>query len=100
MAEVGQREWKIPGQKTRRLAWGYTVTVNGKRTKSYRGEWTKEQAQEALAKVLLKIEAPKAQASGITFSQAIDRYLQAKARKKSVHSDRQYLRELSAARSR
>jgi hypothetical protein len=63
MAEVSQREWKIPGQRTKRLAWGYTVTVNvngePKRQKSYRAEWTKEQAQEALAKVLLQVELPK-----------------------------------------
>jgi hypothetical protein len=31
MATVDQRSWRIPGQKTKRLAWGYTVTVNGKR---------------------------------------------------------------------
>jgi integrase len=84
MAEVSQREWRIPGQRTKRLAWGYTVTVNGKRTKSYKAEWTKEQAQEALAKVLLKIEQPTQQASGITLKEATERYLLAKARKKSV----------------
>jgi integrase len=84
MATVDQRSWRIPGQKTKRLAWGYTVTVNGKRSKSYRAGWTKEQAQEALAKVLLKIEPPKPEAAGITFQEATVRYLAGKARKKSV----------------
>jgi len=88
MAEVNQRKWKIPGHRTKRLAWGFTVTmqVDGqpKRTRSYRAEWTKEQAQEALAKVLLQIETPKAQSSAVTLAEAAERYLQAKARKKSV----------------
>src|SRR2546422_923731 len=97
MAEVNQRKWKIPGQRTKRLAWGYTLTVNGKRTKSYRSEWSKEQAQEALAKALLQIEAPKPQASGITFAQAVDRYLATKARKRSIGEDKRQLEHLKSA---
>jgi integrase len=72
---ITQREWKIPGQRTKRLAWGYTITVNGKRTKSFRAEWSKDDAKEAEAKALLKIEAPKPQAEGIRLSEAAERYL-------------------------
>jgi integrase len=102
MAEVSQREWKIPGQRTKRKAWGYTVTVKRadgtpKRTKSYRAEWTKDQAEEALAKVLLQIEAPKAHAAGITLAQAAERYLASKARKRSIGEDKRQLEHLKGA---
>jgi integrase len=83
MAKVNQRLWKVPGQRTKRKAWGFTAEVNGKRRKSYRTEWTKDDAETALAKALLEIEAPKA-VSSITLAQAADRYLAAKARKKSL----------------
>src|SRR4030095_8515629 len=83
MAKVKQRLWKVPGQRTKRKAWGFTAEVNGKRRKSYRTEWTKDDAETALAKALLEIEAPKA-VSSITLAQAADRYLAAKARKKSL----------------
>jgi hypothetical protein len=99
MAEVSQREWRIPG--TKRKGWGFTLTtkVDGKpkRIKTYRTEWTKEQAQEALAKVLLKIEEPKPKASGITFKTAIEQYVAAKALKKTLASDERFLNEFSAA---
>jgi integrase len=91
MAKVNQRLWRIPGQRAKHKAWGFTVQVDGKQTKSYRAEWTKEDAEKALAAVLLKIEpAPKATA-GMTLAQAVDRYVAVKARKKSLAFDRQYL---------
>ncbi len=91
MAKVRQRTWTLPGQRTKRKAWGFTVEVNGKRRKSYRTEWTKDDAETALAKALLEIEAPKA-ASSITLAQAADRYLAAKTRKKSLDADERNLR--------
>jgi hypothetical protein len=96
MAKVNQRVWKIPGQRTKRKAWGFTAEVNGKRRKSYRAEWTKDDAETALAKVLLEIEAPKA-VSSITLAQAAERYLAAKARKKSLAEDKRQLEHLKAA---
>jgi integrase len=97
MAEVSQREWKTPGQRrAKRKAWGYTVTVpcspcphrdkkeptkvlhpkGVRREKGYRAEWTRDDAEKALAAVQLQIEtAPKAQASGITLGEACDKYL-------------------------
>src|SRR5690242_20188643 len=98
MAEVSQRAWKIPGQRTKRLAWGYTVMIGGKRRKSYHSEWTKEQAEAELAKVLLQIEEkPKQQGAGITLKEAVDQYLLTKARKKSLAFDKLYLNQLKAA---
>jgi integrase len=90
VATVNQRLWKVPGQRTKRKAWGYTAVINGKRVKSYKTEWSKEQAEEALAKALLQIKAPKAEGSGITFAEAKSRYLAAKARKKSIRGDARY----------
>jgi integrase len=84
MAKVNQRLWKIPGQRTKRKAWGFTAEVNGKRRKSYRAEWTRDDAQTALAKALLDVKEPVAASSGITLKDAVERYLAAKARKKSL----------------
>ena len=56
MAEVSQRGWKLPGQRAKRLAWGFTVTVGGKRVRQYRSEWTKDDAERELAKVKLGME--------------------------------------------
>ncbi len=35
MAKVNQRLWKVPGQRAKRKAWGYTAQVGGKQ-KLYR----------------------------------------------------------------
>ncbi len=95
MAKVRQRTWTIPGQRTKRKAWGY-VTVNeyGKQVRCFKAEWTKEQAQDALAAFLLKIEQPKAPPASITFAEAIERYTKAKARKKSIKDDERHLKAL------
>ena len=50
MAKVSQRLWKIPGQRTKRKAWGFTLQVEGKQVKSYRADWTREEAEAELAK--------------------------------------------------
>jgi integrase len=98
MAEVSQRAWRIPGQKTKRLAWGYTAVVNGKRTRAYRSEWSKEDAEKALAAVQLQIEQPQAEPQQImTFAQAVELYKQTKARKRTLHSDSVYLEDFKAA---
>ena len=82
-----------PGQRTKRKAWGYvTVGEHGKQVRCFKAEWTKEQAQDALAAHVLQIEQPKAQAPGITISEAIERYKKAKARKKSIKDDERHLK--------
>ena len=50
MAEVRQRTWTVPGQRTKRRAWGFTVVVNGKRKRYQSAEWSKEDAEAELAK--------------------------------------------------
>jgi integrase len=94
MAKVRQFTWKIPGQRTKRKAWGYVGIENGKQFRQFKSEWSKEQAQEALAAFLLKIEQPKVAVSSITFAVAVERYLATKARKRSLTEDARILGHL------
>src|SRR3989442_50300 len=95
MANVRQRTWKAPGQRAKRKAWGFTLQLeDGKRVKHYRAEWTREDAEAELAKKLLQIEPAKPKGAGITFGEAVDRYLAAKARKRSLTEDTRILGHL------
>jgi hypothetical protein len=96
MAKVSQRVWRVLGQRgAKRKAWGYTAQVieDGKRKQMrvYRAEWTREDAEKALAALLLQVEQQKATAPGLTLAQAIERYLATKARKRSLAKDRRTL---------
>lgn len=97
MARVNQRPWKVPGQRGKRKAWGFTVQVGGRQKRVYKSEWTRDNAEKALAAFLLKVEEPKAKTSGLTFAQAIERYLAAKAKKRSLDDDRRLLEHLKLA---
>jgi hypothetical protein len=80
MAEVVQRVWKSGPRKVRRTAWGYTVQVHGKQERKFNAAWTKEAAHTALAARLVTIDVPSpAPPSTLTFAEAVDRYLTAKA---------------------
>jgi integrase len=94
MAQVNQRLWKLPGQRTKRKAWGFTAQINGKQVRRYKAEWTQDDAEAELAKALLKIEPEKPKGPGITLDQAVERYLAAKSRKRSVSEDRRILGHL------
>src|SRR5215468_926353 len=95
MAKVRQRTWKIPGQRTKRKAWGFvTVGEDGKQIRVFHSDWSKEDAEKALAERTLKVEQPKPKATGITFAQAVERYLAAKARKRTVDEDRRIFERL------
>jgi len=92
VAKVRQRTWRIPGQRTKRKAWGFVTVENGKEVRLFKAEWTKEDAENALAARLLKLDQePKPKAPGLTLAQASERYLAAKARKRSLAKDRRYL---------
>ena len=97
MAKVNQRPWKIPGQRTKRKAWGYTVQVDGKQMRVYKAEWAREDAERALAARLLQVEQPKPKPSGLTLAQATERYLATKARKRSLREDKRILEHLKSA---
>src|SRR5262249_55391982 len=94
MAQVNQRLWKLPGQRTKRKAWGFTAQINGKQARRYKAEWTQDDAEAELAKALLKIEPEKPKGAGITLDQAVDRYLATKARKRSLSEDKRILGHL------
>jgi len=108
MAKVRQRTWTVPGQRTKRRAWGFVTIENGKhrakcadatcggcqQVRQFRAEWTKEQAEEALSKYLLKIEPSKAATGGMTLAQACERYLAAKSRKRSLANDTRIVKHL------
>src|SRR5215831_6256059 len=94
MAQVNQRLWKLPGQRTKRKAWGFTAQINGKQVRRYKAEWTQDDAEAELAKALLKIEPEKPKGSGMSLEHAVERYLAAKARKRSVSEDSRILGHL------
>src|SRR4029453_395400 len=91
MAQVNQRLWKIPGQRTKRKAWGFTAQINGKQVRNYKAEWTQNDAAAELAKALLQIAPARPKAGSITLAQATERYLANKARKRTVAEDRRQL---------
>jgi hypothetical protein len=96
MAQVNQRLWKIPGQRTKRKAWGFTTQINGKQVRRYKAEWTHDDAEAELAKALLRIEPEKPKGVGIALVQATERYLATKTRKRTIEADRRQLDLLTA----
>ena len=117
MAKVNQRLWKIPGQRTKRKAWGFTAQLpcnpcphrhptTGavlhpecvRQVRQYKAEWSKEDAEKELAAALLQLEpAPKATSDGgITFGQAAERYLATKSRKRSLAEDKRIIGHLKS----
>ncbi len=91
---MNQRSWKIPGQRTKRKAWGFTVQINGQQVRRYQSEWTREDAEAELAQKLLQVEPEKPKPVGISLGQAAERYLAAKVRKRSLGADRRQLEHL------
>jgi integrase len=96
MAKVRQFAWKLPGQRTKRKAWGYVGMKDGKQFRMFKSEWTREDAETALSAFKLNIEEPKAAASSITFAVAGERYLAVKARKRGLAEDKRLLGHLAA----
>lgn len=102
MASIIKRTWTSrgpTGHKVKKVAWGYTVQINGKQERKFSGEWTRDDAQNALAARLLATEAPAPPVAvvAITFGQAAERYLAVKARKRSLADDRRMLEQLKGA---
>ncbi len=96
MASIIKRTWTSrgpTGHKVRKISWGYTLQVNGKQERKFSGEWTREEAQQALDARRLGLDhaAPAAAGAAIPFGQAVERYLQAKSRKQSIQDDTRHL---------
>jgi hypothetical protein len=89
MAKVQKRTWLArgpSGRRVRKVSWGYTLQANGKQERQFSADWTEEDARAELAKRILAKDTPKARPT--TLAQAADRYLQAKARKRSLAEER------------
>src|SRR5262245_96736 len=91
---VRQFTWNYDGQRHR--AWGFTVVLNGKRTRR-QGYGSRAEAQAALDEIKHPAAAPRASAATITLAEAFERYFDAKARKRSLDEDRRIARHLKAA---
>lgn len=77
----------------KKISYGYSLMVNGQQERRTDAGWTKEDAQNALAARLVGLgqDAPTPDPTGIRFGQAVERYLQAKSRKKSIQDDARHL---------
>lgn len=97
-----RRTWKSRGpmgRKVKHVAWGYSVWLDGRRERRWNSSWTQDDAEKALAARILDVEQRPATgaAGGLTLAQAAERYLAAKARKRSLRGDRLTLDHFKAA---
>jgi len=116
VAKLIKRTWTSrgpTGHRVRKVAHGYTLQVpcrpcphrdtktgeilhpNGVRqVRVVNSAWSREDAEKALAAYLLGVEQEQAKASALmTFGEAIEQYLKAKARKRSLAFDKLYLNQ-------
>ncbi|OLC74583.1 MAG: hypothetical protein AUH78_10915 [Gemmatimonadetes bacterium 13_1_40CM_4_69_8] len=70
--------------------------MDGKQKRVYKAEWTKDDAEQALAAFLLKVEQPKPR-HGMTLAEAAERYLATKVRKRTLKKDERFLKHLKSA---
>src|SRR2546422_4565247 len=96
MAQVNQRAWKVPGQRAKRKAWGFTAQINGRQIRRYKTEGTQDDAERELA-AALQMEPERANDASITLAAAAERYLGLKARKRTFTEDKRTLEHLKAA---
>src|SRR5207244_11920366 len=84
MAVVVKRTWRSrgpTGHKGRKVAWGYTLQVNGQQERRYDAAWSRRDAEEALAKRLLERDAPPPPAKRKTLGELVAEYLDYKRAK-------------------
>ena len=101
MAKVIRRIWKArgpTGHLVKRVSYGYSLMVNGRQERRTDARWSKDDAQNALDARRLAVSrgTEEPAAPSITFGQAVERYLQAKSRKKSIKDDMRHLAVLKA----
>jgi integrase len=101
MAKVQKRIWTSrgpTGHKVKKVAWGYTLQVNGNQERKFSGEWSRDDAQNALAARLLERDTPPASATPKTLAQVATEYLDYKRGKgkRSIRQDEQILAKLKA----
>ena len=101
MATVQRRTWLSrgpTGHKVSKVAWGYTVQVNGKQERKFSAGWTKDTARDALAARILERDTPPAPATPKTLGEVAQDYLDFKRGKgkRSIRQDEQILTKLKA----
>jgi hypothetical protein len=58
VADIIKRVWRGGPRKVKRVAYGYTLQVNGKQVRKFDSAWTEGDAQKALAAALLGRDVP------------------------------------------
>jgi integrase len=100
MALVTERIWRSGPRKIKRAAWGYTVQLDGKQARCFREDWTKEDAERALAARLLGVtpDGALAPVAGMTFGVMVEKFLTEKRSegKRSIEDDEERSRPLLA----
>jgi integrase len=105
MATVQKRTWLSrgpTGHKVRKVAYGYTLQVNGKQERRCYAEWrTRDDARQALARRLLELDAPQPPPEPPppkTFAVVAEEYVALKRAKgkRSIHDDELILKRLKA----
>ncbi len=91
--KVRQFTWTHDGEKHR--AWGFSVTIGGKRIRK-QGYGSRAEAQEALDALKHPAPAAPAPVASISLSEAFERYFKAKARKRSLTEDQRIAKHLKA----
>jgi len=98
MAQIFKRTWTSrgpSGHRVRKVAWGYTLYVDGHRERQCSSDWTKELAEQALAARLLNLEAARTDSKRPkTFGEAVEDYLAYKKKhgKRSLREDDRILK--------
>jgi hypothetical protein len=90
--KVRQFTWTHDGEKHR--AWGFSVTIGGKRIRK-QGYGSRAEAQE-LDALKHPAPAPEPGVATVTLAEAFERYFKAKARKRSLAEDQRIAKHLKA----
>ena len=96
MAQVTQRTWRTG--KRKHCAWGFTAQQGGKQLRRFREEWTKEDAERALAEWTLGLAAAPTPSLGKTLGTMATEYLAQKERtKRTIRNDRMVMTRFKLA---
>jgi integrase len=101
MAKVIKRKWLSrgpTGRKVKRIAWGYTIQVDGKQERHFDARWTSQDALDALSARLLDRGVRRAPVTPKTFGEVIQEYLEVKRAKgkRSIRDDEHRLGRMAA----
>jgi hypothetical protein len=105
VAKIVRRVWRSGPRKVKRVAFGYTLMVDGRQVRKYDAAWTEDDARAALVAAQrgdAEVAAPSAivepeptSAPSLTLTQVVEEYLAYKvnAGKRSLREDRRILRK-------